>query len=175
MEYLNRNELRRLLEVAYRTNRLHHQFLVTVFWCGSRVSETLELKGTDIRDGKIAIARKKGSVPTKQDVHVDSDPLFDGSPILTLAKERSGRLFRFTRYTVDKFIKRYCKVAGIPADKAHVHALKHTSAIVFWEASGGSLGLLQRHLGHKAASSSLIYLYESDSAKACAIMAQVRI
>lgn len=75
---------------------------------------------------------------------------------------------------VDKFIKRYGAIAGIPEEKCHVHAIKHASAMVFWKASGGNLGLLQRHLGHKSVSSSLIYLYESDAQKASAIMSAVR-
>jgi integrase len=91
-----------------------------------------------------------------------------------LAKENPGRLFTFTRWMVDKFIKRYGAIAGIPEEKCHVHAIKHASAMVFWKASGGNLGLLQRHLGHKSVSSSLIYLYESDAQKASAIMSAVR-
>lgn len=174
MEYLSNQELRALFTVAYERNPHHHLLLCTLFWQGSRISETLELVGTDIRDGKIRIARKKGSVTTKHDVHCDSDPLFDCSPILKYAG-RPERIFPFTRFWVDKFIKRYCEAAGIDARKAHAHALKHSSGVTFWKASEGDIGLLQRHLGHKAASSSLIYLYEADAEKACAIMGAVRI
>jgi hypothetical protein len=47
--------------------------------------------------------------------------------------------------------------------------------MTLWEATKGNLGLLQLHLGHKAASSSLQYLREVDAQKACDIMNAVRI
>ena len=148
MEYLTKSELRRLFEVAYEQDHHRHLFLVTVFWHGSRVSETLEVRGTDIRDGKIVIRRKKGSVKTEQDIHKDKDPLFDESPILKLAGTQ-GRLFPWSRFQMHKFITKCGLMAGIPKDKLHMHALKHSTAMVLWTATGGNLGLLQRHLGHK--------------------------
>lgn len=175
MEYLTKDELRRLFKVAYDRDRLRHLFMVTVFWHGSRVSETLEVQGTDVRNGKIVIRRKKGSHKTEQDIHRDNDPLFDESPILKLAQETQGRLFPWSRYQMHKFIRLCGRKAGVPTDKLHMHAVKHSSAMVFWEASKGNLGLLQRHLGHKSASSSLIYLYEVDAQKAADIMHSVSI
>lgn len=176
MEYLTNDELSRLFTVAYESNRDHHLFLVTVLWCGSRVSETLELAGLDVLNGKISIKRKKGSLPTTQDVHADADPIFDGSPIIERARLAGpDRLFKFNRQRVDQFIKKYGERAGISTKKLHCHALKHSSGMIFWKASGGSLGLLQRHLGHRSPSSSLVYLAEIDSQKACNIMNAVRI
>jgi integrase len=107
---------------------------------------------------------------------VDKNSIFDGSPIIDLARNKRGeRLFKFNRQRVDRFIKLYGERAGIDPRKLHIHALKHSSGMIFWEASGGNIGLLQRHLGHKAASSSLVYLYEADASKASAIMNGVRI
>jgi integrase len=96
MFYLDKKELRALFSEAYKANKDHHLFLVTVFWAGSRVSETLELTGADVRDGKITIRRKKGSLTTSQDVHVEDDPLFDGRPLIERAQAaRNNRLFKF--------------------------------------------------------------------------------
>jgi integrase len=76
---------------------------------------------------------------------------------------------------VDQFIKAYAVKAGIDLKKAHCHALKHSSGMIFWKQSGGDLGLLQRHLGHKSASSSLQYLYQVDAQRASDIMQSVRL
>jgi integrase len=46
--------------------------------------------------------------------------------------------------------------------KCHMHALRHSMAVMLWNHTSGNIGFLQRHLGHKSASLSLIYLYESD-------------
>jgi integrase len=175
MEHFDKAELCRLFEAAYAQNKEHHLFLVTVFWSGSRVSETLELTGADVRGGRITIRRKKGSLTTTQDVHTESDPLFDGSPIIEQARKAgAGRMFRFNRQRVDQFIKAYAAKAGIDPKKAHCHAIKHSTALTLWKQSDGNIGLLQRHLGHKAASSSLQYLYQVDAQKACDIMGAVR-
>jgi integrase len=84
-------------------------------------------------------------------------------------------VFKFGRCRVDQFIKLYATRAGIDPRKAHIHAVKHSTAMTLWEATKGNLGLLQLHLGHKAASSSLQYLREVDAQKACDIMNAVRI
>lgn len=175
MEYLTKDELRRLFKIAYDRDRLRHLFMVTVFWHASRVSETLEVLGSDIRNNKIVIRRKKGSHKTEQDIHKDKDPLFDESPIIQLAQETEGRLWHYSRFQMHKFIRLCGRKAGIPSDKLHIHALKHSSAMVLWEASNGSLGLIQRHCGHKSASSTLVYLYEADAQKASDVMNAVSI
>jgi integrase len=176
MFYLDKKELRALFAEAYKANKDHHLFLITVFWAGSRVSETLDLTGADVRDGKITIKRKKGSLTTSQDVHVENDPLFDGSPLIERAQAAGNdRLFKFGRCRVDQFVKLYAERAGIDPRKAHIHSVKHSTAMTLWEASNGNLGLLQLHLGHKAASSSLQYLREVDAQKACDIMNAVRV
>jgi integrase len=169
MQYLTPEELRRLFQVAYDRDRHRHLLMVTVFWHGSRVSETLEVQGCDIQDGKILIRRKKGSITTRQDIHKDKDPLFDESPIIKLAK-KPGPIWPYSRFQMHKFIRLCGRKAGVDASKLHMHALKHSTAMVLWDASGGNLGLLQLHLGHKSASSSLIYLREVDSQKASDVM-----
>jgi integrase len=52
---------------------------------------------------------------------------------------------------------------------------QRVSSAGFWDHTAGNIGLLQRHLGHKSASSSLIYLYESDARKASAAVAEIRL
>lgn len=77
---------------------------------------------------------------------VDSEYLFPsqkGNPI--------------SRKTLDDIIKKYCRLAGIPEEKAHFHVLKHTRAVEL-----ADLGLdtkeVQFWTGHKNIANTEIYL-----------------
>jgi len=174
MQYLTKPELRRLLETAKAHNKLHHLALLVGFWHGLRVSELCNLKGADISDGQINVRRMKRSRSTLQPLHYDSDPLLDESPLAELAKGTPGNLFPFTRQWVDQFVKKYAKLAGIHPDKAHFHVLKHSIAMALFD-DAQSLGQVQSYLGHKAASSTLAYLYEADASKAHKIVERMKI
>lgn len=174
MQYLTRSELRRLFALAYEHNRLHHLALALGFWHGLRVSELIQVRGRDIKDGLLSVQRRKNSLMTLQPIRRDSDPLFDCTPILSMAAENpEGRLFPFCRQRVDQFVRRYAKLAGLHPDKSHSHAvMKHSVAMVLWEETH-SLGQIQSYLGHKASSSSLQYLREADHGKAQAAIASL--
>jgi integrase len=175
VEYLDRSELRRLFQVAYDHNRLHHLALVVGLWHGCRVSELVALKGTDIVDGQVVIRRLKGSKSTVQPIHKDADPLFDETPVLTMAQKNPGRLFPFSRQRFDVVIKKYGALAGIHPDKLHSHATcKHSIAMLIWDATQ-SVGQLQNYLGHVSSGSSLCYLAEVDARKAQAAVAGISI
>jgi integrase/recombinase XerD len=175
MEYLDKEELRRLFQAAYDSNPIHHLFLVTTLWHGLRVSEAINIKGIDVRDGKLKFRRLKKSLPTNQPIHRDFDPLFDETPLIALAKDNPrGKLFDFSRQRADQFIRKYGEMAGIDPAKCHVHALKHSIAMLVWEKTS-SLGNIQTYLGHKSASSTLIYLREVDEHKAFAAVAKITI
>lgn len=176
MQYMTKDELRKLFQVAYSHNKAHHLALVTALWHGMRVSEVINLRGTDVTsDGQVVVKRLKGSKETMQRIRRDNDPLFDESPILALAKERKTlRLFPVSRQHFDRLIKSYGTQAGIHSSKLHMHALKHSIAMMMWDATG-SLGQLQGYLGHKAASSTLCYLYEADALKAQDALAAITI
>lgn len=178
MEYMTKPELRRLLQTAFSCNRHHHLALVVSLWHATRVSELLAITAADIHDGQLTIRRMKGSITTNQPIRLDSDPLFDASPLITLASQAPSadtRLFPWVRQRCDQFIRLYGHRANIDPKKCHMHALRHSMAIMLWDHTAGNIGLLQRHLGHKSASSSLIYLYESDARKASAAVAEIRI
>ena len=174
MHYLTKDELRRLFQVAYNRDREYHLAMVVALWHGMRVSELTNIRGTDVTaDGNIIVRRLKGSHTTLQPIRRDADPIFDESPILELARERRGlRLFEVSRQHFDRLIKMYGQEAGIHPDKLHMHALKHSVAMLLWDVTG-NLGQLQSYLGHKAASSTLCYLAEADARKAQAALAGV--
>ena len=102
------------------------------------------------------------------------DVLFDETPLLAVAAENPNRLFNFSRQWADSFIKKYCALAGIHSDKAHMHALRHSFAMLLWDKTH-SLGQIKSYLGHRAASSTMCYLVEADSRKAHEAVAEMRI
>lgn len=165
MQFLTRDELRRLLQVAYDRNRLHHLCLLTMFWSGLRVSEAIAIRGRDICDGQLSVKRLKKSRPTIHAVKVSADPLFDQSPLLEMAKRTPGRLFPFCRQRVDQFIKKYGAEAGLHSAKLHSHVAKHSICVLLWEQTK-DLNVVQDHVGHKASSSSLVYMRYDAVAKA---------
>lgn len=175
MHYLNKDELRQLFQIAHDRNRMHHLAMCVGLWHGARVSEVVAIKGEDIFNGQLSIRRLKRSLPTVQPIRRDADPLFDESPLIGLAKlNPKDRIFKFSARRCDQFIKRYAELAGINPDKAHFHALKHSTAMLLWDATG-NLGQIQNYLGHRAASSTLIYLAEADSRKAQMALAGISI
>lgn len=174
MEYLSKSELRRLFQAAFERNRVHHLAMVCGLWHGLRVSEIIAINGTDLQDGQLSVKRLKKSKATVQPIHVDADPLFDESPLLQMATENPGRLFPFSRQRADQFIRRYAALAGIHPKKAHMHSLKHSTAMLIWDATQ-NLGQIQSYLGHKEASSTMCYLVEVDARKAQAAVAGISI
>jgi integrase len=166
MEYLNRDELVRLFKVARQHNPLHHVALLVGLLHGLRVSETLAIRGRDICDGRVSVKRLKKSRPTLHALRIDSDPLFDESPLLELAKASpEAELFPWSRQYMDVLIKRYAALAGIHPAKRHYHVLKHSICVLLWQETH-DLNAIQDHVGHRSSSSTLIYLRADAALKA---------
>lgn len=164
--YLNRDEVRRLLQAAYEHNRVHHQCLLAMFLSGLRVSEAINIQGRDVQDGQLFVARLKDSKETLHTLRINaSDPVFDQSPLIEMACKNPGRLFDFSRRRVDQFIKRYGQVAGLHPSKTHSHVLKHSICIALWEETH-DLNAIQDHVGHAATSSTLVYVRKAAADRA---------
>jgi integrase len=166
MEYLNRDELIRLFKVARQHNPLHHVALLVGLLHGLRVSETLAIRGRDICDGRVSVKRLKKSRPTLHALRIDSDRLFDESPLLELAKAKpETELFPWSRQYMDVLLKRYAALAGIHPAKRHYHVLKHSICVLLWQETH-DLNAIQDHVGHRSSSSTLIYLRADAALKA---------
>jgi integrase len=166
MEYLNRDELVRLFKLARQHNPLHHVALLVGLLHGLRVSETLAIRGRDICDSKLSVKRLKKSRTTLHALRIDSDPLFDESPLLELAKASpETELFPWSRQYMDVLIKRYAALAGIHPAKRHYHVLKHSICVLLWQETH-DLNAIQDHVGHRSSSSTLIYLRADAALKA---------
>jgi integrase len=176
MEYLNRDELTRIMEVARQHNPMHWQLMLTAFYFGLRVSEAINILGEDVQDGQLAVKRSKGSNRTLQPIPVDEKST-DAFRLDIVARAAvagpRGRIFPVSRQRVDQFVKRYARIAGIHRSKAHLHSVgKHSIAMAIWHATH-QLGQIKAYLGHKAMSSSMVYLNEDNSLQAVAAVASL--
>lgn len=176
MEYLKRDEIKRVMEVARQHNQMHWQLMLTAFYFGLRVSEVVNILGEDVQDGQLAVKRLKGSNKTLQSI-----PTGEGSTDafrLDLVERASavgprGRLFPVSRQRVDQFVKRYVRLAGVHRSKAHLHAVgKHSIAMEIWHATH-QLGQIKAYLGHKSMSSTMVYLNEDNSLQAVVAVANL--
>jgi integrase len=167
MQYLNPNELAKLFRVMHAENKTHQLAALTAFWTGARVSQVLRLRGEDIfeANGKMVVkihAAKRG-LERLHTLHIDSDPAFDMSPLIELAKKRPfARLFGgTTRQYINLCLKKYCALAGIHSDFGHSHCLRHSAAMIIFDATQ-RLGAVSYFLQHKSPSSACCYLAEND-------------
>jgi integrase/recombinase XerD len=172
MEYMTKDELSRVLRIAMKENKLHHQAMLTAFYFGLRVSEVTAILGEDVQDGQLRVERLKGSETTLQRI-----PLTNGSPefelrIVELAAKAgpTGRVFPLSRQRCDQFMKRYCRLAGVHRSKAHMHSFKHSTAMAIWNVTQQP-GQIKSYLGHKSMSSTMQYLNEADHTKAQEVVA----
>jgi integrase len=166
MEYLTRNELVRLFKVARDHNKLHHVAMLVGLLHGLRVSEMLAIRGRDYCDGMLSVKRLKKSRPTLHALRFDSDPLFDESPLLELAQaDPDAKLFDGWRQYMDVIIKRYGALTGLHPSRLHFHALKHSICVLLWQETH-DLNAIQDHVGHRSASSTLVYLRADAAQKA---------
>jgi integrase len=180
MRYLSKPEIARLLKVAYAENRTHHLAMLTCFWTGARVSQTLALRGVDVFESagvvKIKVYRAKRGKDVFPQLHVDESPEFDMSPLVELAKTRgTGKLFgSLSRQYFDVVLKRYGRLAGLHKDFCHSHVFRHSIAMEIWDATH-RLGAITTFLAHKSPNSALQYLSENDGMLAQAAVNAIRL
>lgn len=167
MQYLGKQDLAKLLRVMYAANKTHHQAALIGFFAGARVSQILNVRGEDIfeREGKWVIlirAAKRGLVVTHS-LHIDSDPAFDMTPLIELAKTKgTSRIFGgLSRQYLALCLKKYGAAAGIHSRYLHPHCLRHSAAHAIFE-STQRIGAVSQFLAHRSASAAFIYLREAE-------------
>lgn len=163
-------ELRALLTAA-RAHRERDWLLILVaFWHGLRASEVLAIKAHDIRDGYLTVKRLKGSLKTKQPLLGHLDPLFNERRFVYEfidGMQGNQRLFPISRVQFWRLVRTYALAAGIPAHRAHPHALKHSIAAQMIQSAG--IENTRQWLGHKSISSTGEYLRVTDDRAASAV------
>jgi site-specific recombinase XerD len=68
----------------------------------------------------------------------------------------SNRGTAISQQMLDVLVKKYARLARIPADKAHFHALRHSCATSLLE-RGEDIAVVQDHLGHANIANTAIY------------------
>ena len=79
--------------------------------------------------------------------------------LVPLTSQKGGRL---DRSQVFRLFKAIASEAGLPQEKQHLHALKHSIASHLVSANV-NLALVKQQLGHKSIGSTMRYITTSDS------------
>jgi integrase len=77
------------------------------------------------------------------------------------SRQKRARGLGIHRNRLDQLFRGYCRAAGIRPEKSHMHALKHSCGTHLSE-RGESAEVIQDFMGHRAASSTQIYMHFSQ-------------
>src|SRR5712692_2897038 len=173
--HLEPNEVLAVLKGARTKGSREWAMIVVAYKHGLRASEVcnLRLDDIDLKNGSIVVERLKGSLRTTQAVtEHPGEPLLnelkalrewlrqrpdDGSDYL-FTSQKGGRLDRSQFFRLFRAI---ANEAGVPAEKQHPHALKHSIASHLVSANV-NLALVRQQLGHKSIGSTMRYVTTSD-------------
>jgi integrase len=187
MQYLEPAEVLSVLKAAKTRGQREWAMILVTYKHGMRASEVCNLRvdDLDLKNGSIIVSRLKGSLRTTQAVTEHrGEPLLnelralrewlrqrpaDGSDYL-FTSQKGGRLDRSQFFRLFKAI---ASDAGLPLEKRHPHALKHSLASHLVSANV-NLALVKQQLGHKSIGSTMRYVttsdYQASKATASALM-----
>jgi type 1 fimbriae regulatory protein FimB len=175
MIHLEPAELLAVLKAAKARGAREWSMIVLAYKHGLRASEVCNIRVDDIdlKNGNIVVERLKGSLRTTQAVTEHrGQPLLnelkalrewlrkrpkDGSDFLFVS-QKGGRLDRTQFFRLFQSI---ATSAGLPPEKRHPHALKHSIASHL-VAANVNLALVKQQLGHKSIGSTMRYVTTSD-------------
>ena len=169
MNSLTKPQVFRLLTAAKEHSVRAHLMLGVTYRFGLRASEVIRIKREDIRDARLTVNRLKGSNKTTQDIPSSANSLLDLSGLADYAAQFAFgvSIFGGSRQQFWSLMQELGKKAGIPADLAHPHILKHSIAMHTIESAG--IHRVRTHLGHKSIASTGAYLVETDDVASAAI------
>ena len=175
MTYLSPEELLAVLKAARSRSTRDWAMILLAYRHGMRASEVcgLKLADADLKSESVSIRRLKGSLHTVQPLYRHKgQPLLDEANALRAwlrARNGDGSDFLFTshkggRLHRSQFFRLFQACAGdagLPPEKRHPHALKHSLASHL-VAGNVNLALVKQCLGHKAIGSTMKYVAVSD-------------
>jgi integrase/recombinase XerD len=175
MEYLTPQEIERLLTIARKRSARAWAMLLLSYKHALRPSECcgLGVADVDLIAGCIRIGRLKNGNPNRQEItgHRGKPLLDEYLALRAWLKERgddaspflftSQKSKRIDRTQWFREFQRLCDEAGIDADRAHPHTLRHSLATHMVEKHADLLEIKQR-LGHKSIQSTMIYSHIGD-------------
>jgi type 1 fimbriae regulatory protein FimB len=175
MVHLEPAEVLAVLRAAKSKGPREWTMILVAYRHGMRASEVcnLRIEDVDLKNGSIVVARLKGSLRTTQALTEHrGEPLLnelkalrdwlrqrpgDGSDFLFVS-QKGGRLDRSQFFRLFRAI---AASAGLPPEKRHPHALKHSIASHLVSANV-NLALVKQQLGHKSIGSTMRYVSTSD-------------
>jgi integrase len=186
-DFLEESELRAFVNLLWRKAgmnsckaKMQAALFLAMLYTGSRVSEVLNLRYTDIVDGAqtgISVVTKGGEVRFK--------PIEERGVLLLLKSIKpaaDGRLFPVTVRTAENWFKSLLREAGLPESRImrlRVHDLRRTAALLIYQESHDIMKV-KDFLGQKKPETTAKYLGQgvkrieglrlSESAKALARM-----
>lgn len=160
IKYLSHEQTRAFFSVI-DVPRDYAMFLI-IYRRGLRASEVgmLERGDVDIKAGYITVNRLKGSLAGR--FKLLSDELKALRRYLRTRDDSSRFLFpnkygeQLTRAGVFNLMRKYGRLADLPAELQHPHCFKHSIATHLLEA-GADLRIVQDALGHKEIDNTVIY------------------
>ena len=175
MNSLEPAEILAVLRSAKKKGARELAMILLAYRHGIRASEVcnLRLDDLDLKNGSLIVARLKGSLRTTQALAGHrGEPLLDeqkavrdwlrqrpndGSDFLFVS-QKGGRLDRTQFFRLFRAI---AADAGLPPEKQHPHALKHSIATHLVSANV-NLALVKQALGHKSINSTMRYIATTD-------------
>jgi site-specific recombinase XerD len=162
--YLTKEETEAFFRSIPLEQRRDRLLFDLIYRHGLRRQEAALLRTESVKDGRIWIYRLKGGVSGEYALHPTSQELLyeylqDGknphNPFLFNSRQ-SRRKHPLSTSTIRAAFSLYAKKAGLPAEKQHVHILRHSIAVHLMNA-GLDLSDVQDWLGHKAVTSTTVY------------------
>jgi len=164
-KYLNATERRRFVKASARLPREERLFCLVLLWSGSRISEALSLTPAAIDlDACTATfetlkRRRRGvirQVPLPHDVVRELSRCFGIRRAQLDPGRARQRLWRWSRTTAWRRIKRVMRNAGVDPSAAMPKGLRHSFGVTAFQASVPP-HLVQRWLGHASLNTTAIY------------------
>jgi integrase len=167
-DFLEDDELKAFVNLLWKKAKMNSYkakmqaaLFLTILNTGSRVSEVLNLKPTDIVDTPtqmgITVVTKGGKI--------DFKPIRDKNVIQLLKSikaSRDGRLFPITVRTAENWFKGLLKEAGLPEKRVmrlRVHDLRRTAALLVYQETK-DITKVKEWLGHSKVETTMTYLGE---------------
>lgn len=163
IKYLERGEVERFFRCIPERNTRDLLLFDLIYRHGLRRSEAGLLELENVRDGKVWIARRKHGLPGAYPLHPRSKELLarylkerpqDGSVYLLRSRRHADR--PLSGAEVNRLFHAYAIAADLPADRRHVHVLRHSIGVHLANANW-DIADVQDWLGHRRITSTLIY------------------
>jgi integrase/recombinase XerD len=174
MEYLQPNELLKVLGYAQKRSPRDHAMFLLGYAHGLRASEMASLTLDDVKNGRIRCNRGKGSQHTTEELREHVNPLLNEKLVLAAwlreREDADGSCFlftsrqgsRLTRQQVYNCFRKCAELAGLEAGRFNPHVLKHSYASHLLR-NGADLAFVQKALGHSHISSTTRYTHVTTS------------